>query len=435
MMHVVRRPSCKRCKRYRQIIKRRRRKARQESIINEEHMLLVVDDAFDAPTIKYLIRCVEEGLLELQTKSLALSSELKMGRSTSLATSQMVEAHLHETSIDSKRLKKVRLAIRVHTPLRSIIGNISTSQFYASMRAIVQNPPLQSIHTVACSSTHAIATCSPSSQEDFLPAVDLDYVKMAGIATVQVLVSGRSSDDIIQWTRHMLGAARSFPPYMFREVDQTYRRRTGFLHSPMILATYSAYLSQQPYAYPPEQDWEGLITSVYAVHLSLSLYSRGHKGDEGTYFPRNWGDCRNRQRFRIASVIKLLTTVGFQKIVDSARVINILPCIPRMPANLHFAARTAPCMPSELYNVAWATARANFHSGVTGVDAVGASTSEDNEYTDEDGPYISDDAYDRFGHQKPQNAYSEDLPDGWKHLAIGRHDSQDLPDGWRDLAA
>lgn len=57
------------------------------------------------------------------------------------------------------------------------------------------------------------------------PVVNLEYVKMAAIAAVQVLVSERDSDDIVQWIHHILGEGRLFPPYMFREVDQAYRRR------------------------------------------------------------------------------------------------------------------------------------------------------------------------------------------------------------------
>lgn len=60
--------------------------------------------------------------------------------------------------------------MRVHArrELRSIIGNINTSQFYASMRTIVQDAPLELIHTSPRGSTHAITTCSLASVEDFV---------------------------------------------------------------------------------------------------------------------------------------------------------------------------------------------------------------------------------------------------------------------------
>lgn len=156
------------------------------------------------------------------------------------------------------------------------------------------------------------------------------------------------------------------------------------------------------------------------MHLSLSLYSRGRKGDEGVHFPRNWESCRNRQRLWIASLVKLLAPVDFEKIVDSARMINILPYIPPTPTEFHGAWTAALDIASQdLLPIP---------VGLTGVDigAVGASYVDNDGYADEDGSYVSDDAYDRFGNQKPQNAYIQDLPDGWGHLAIGRHTSEEL---------
>ncbi|KAF9487475.1 hypothetical protein BDN71DRAFT_1436820 [Pleurotus eryngii] len=195
----------------------------------------------------------------------------------------------------------------------------------------------------------------------------------------------------------------------------------------MILATYSAYISQRPYAYPlePEQDWEGLITSIYTVYLSLSLYSRGRKGDEGDHFPRNWESCRNRQRLWITSLVKLLAPVDFEKIVDSTQMIDILSYIPPTPPELHGAALDVASQ--DLFRIP---------VDCTGVDigAMGASYVDNDGEADEDGPYVSDDAYDCFGNQKPQNAYSQDMPDGWGHLAIGSYASEDfLLAGWKYL--
>lgn len=83
-------------------------------------MMMVVDDAFDAPTIKYLIRCVEEGLLDLQTKSLALSSQLKVGGSTSL-TNDEVETHVLETcKATGLSLSTLALVLDALQPLDSL---------------------------------------------------------------------------------------------------------------------------------------------------------------------------------------------------------------------------------------------------------------------------------------------------------------------------
>ncbi|KAG9225284.1 hypothetical protein PTI98_013404 [Pleurotus ostreatus] len=319
---------------------------------------------------------------------------------------------------DSKRLKKARLAIHVHAlrKLQPIICGMSTSMFYMSIDTIVQNTSIG----LPRGSSHTLTTLETLS--DPPPVVNLEYVKMAAIAAVQVLVSERDSDDIVQWIHHILGEGRLFPPYMFREVDQAYRRRKGFLQSPMILATYSAYISQRPYdclpLYMEEQDRGELITSVYAVHSALSLYSQGRKGDEGTYFPRNWGNCSNRRKLWIASLVELLTPVDFEHIVDSARMINIVPISP---------------IPVESYDAAGDLAIFSQDLLVTGkeVDAAGASGHFMGEDRDEDESCVSDDAYDRFGNQKPQNAYSQDLPDGWKHLAIDRY--EDLWDEWKYL--
>lgn len=80
-------------------------------------MMVVVDDAFDAPTIKYLIRCVEEGLLEVQTKSFALSSRLETEAPTTL---EMVNSHLLETSKEMRlSLSTLALVLDALQPLDS----------------------------------------------------------------------------------------------------------------------------------------------------------------------------------------------------------------------------------------------------------------------------------------------------------------------------
>ncbi|KAF7416460.1 hypothetical protein PC9H_002726 [Pleurotus ostreatus] len=275
MLHISPRRLCKRCKRYQQIIKRRRRKDRRDHM-----MMVVVDDAFDAPTIKYLIRCVEEGLLEVQTKSFALSSRLETEAPTTLEMGFQPQGHHDDLwytcraynlkdimmsfsvlwiifltfifppqsvfamllppkaykglsdhrnrciavkcrCADSKRLKKARLAIHVHAlrKLQPIICGMSTSMFYMSIDTIVQNTSIG----LPRGSSHTLTTLETLS--DPPPVVNLEYVKMAAIAAVQVLVSERDSDDIVQWIHHILGEGRLFPPYMFREVDQAYRRR------------------------------------------------------------------------------------------------------------------------------------------------------------------------------------------------------------------
>ncbi|KDQ26112.1 hypothetical protein PLEOSDRAFT_1085373 [Pleurotus ostreatus PC15] len=399
MLHISPRRSCKRCKRYQQIIKRRRRKDRRDHM-----MMVVVDDAFDAPTIKYLIRCVEEGLLEVQTKSFALSSWLETEAPTTLEMGFQPQGHHDDLwytcraynlkdimmsfsvlwiifltfifppqsvfamllppkaykglsdhrnrciavkcrCADSKRLKKARLAIHVHAlrKLQPIICGMSTSMFYMSIDTIVQNASIG----LPRGSSHTLTTLETLSDP---------------------------------WIHHILGEGRLFPPYMFREVDQAYRRRK--------------------------------------VHSALSLYSQGRKGDEGTYFPRNWGNCSNRRKLWIASLVELLTPVDFEHIVDSARMINIVPISP---------------IPVESYDAAGDLAIFSQDLLVTGkeVDAAGASGHFMGEDRDEDESCVSDDAYDRFGNQKPQNAYSQDLPDGWKHLAIGRY--EDLWDEWKYL--
>lgn len=71
-------------------------------------MMMVVDDAFDPPTIKYLIRCVGNGLLKLHTSSSALSSQLNIHSATSVA--HMMQSHLHET-IEQTRLSLSTLAL------------------------------------------------------------------------------------------------------------------------------------------------------------------------------------------------------------------------------------------------------------------------------------------------------------------------------------
>lgn len=72
-------------------------------------MMMVVDDAFDPPTIKYLIRCVGNGLLKLHTSSSALSGQLNIQSATSVQEN-MIVSHLRET-IEETRVSLSTLAL------------------------------------------------------------------------------------------------------------------------------------------------------------------------------------------------------------------------------------------------------------------------------------------------------------------------------------